>query len=58
MGRFGQLHVSQVRPAPSNPVPSRQPNSASRSQMRCHQVVVGDRDGAGKTCPMLLLRAA
>lgn len=32
MGGYDQLFVNQVRPTSSNPVPSRQPNSASESR--------------------------
>lgn len=58
MRRCGQLHVSQVRPAPSIPVLGRQPNSASGSHIRCSLMAVGDRGGQEETCPMLLLREA
>ena len=50
MGRCG-IHMSQDRPAPPEPVPGRRPTSASRSRVKCGQMVVVDRDGAGKNLP-------
>lgn len=58
MGGYCQLLVNQVRPASSNPVPSRQPNSASESRMRCSQMLVSDRGGAVKNLPYALVQGS
>lgn len=48
--------MNQVSPASCNPVPNRQPNSASDSRMRCSQMVVSDKDGTVKNLPYALVQ--